>query len=65
MTYAVAIAIVILILCSITIYKATGLKTQADFLVAGRTLSWPVLVFTLLSSWIGAGEFASGSGKCL
>ncbi len=61
MTYAVAIAIVILILCSITIYKAIGLKTQAEFLVAGRTLSWPVLVFTLLSSWIGAGSLLAGA----
>ncbi len=61
MTYAVAIAIVILVLCSITIYKAIGLKTQADFLVAGRSLSWPVLVFTLLSSWIGAGSLLAGA----
>ena len=32
----------------------------ADFLVAGRKLPWFVLVFTLLSSWIGAGSLFAG-----
>ena len=32
-----------------------------DFLVAGRKLPWPVLVFTLLSSWIGAGSLFAGA----
>jgi SSS family solute:Na+ symporter/sodium/proline symporter len=35
-------------------------KTHADFTVAGRRLAWPVLVFTLLSSWIGAGSLFAG-----
>ncbi|MBV8864865.1 MAG: sodium:solute symporter family protein [Acidobacteriaceae bacterium] len=61
MTYVVAIGIVIFLLCSITIYKTIGVKSKADFLVAGRTLSWPVLVFTLLSSWIGAGSLLAGA----
>ena len=30
-------------------------------MVAGRKLSWPVLVFTLLSSWVGAGSLLGGS----
>ena len=37
-----------------------GVHTEADFLVAGRKLPWPVLVFTLLSSWIGAGSLFGG-----
>src|SRR5579883_644692 len=61
MVYAVAVAIVILALCSITVYKAVGVKSKSDFLVAGRSLSWPVLVFTLLSSWIGAGSLLAGA----
>ncbi len=61
MIYVWAIAAVIALLCSITIYKAVGVKDTADFLVAGRTLSWPVLVFTLLSSWIGAGSLLAGA----
>ena len=61
MIYAVAVVIVILMLCGVTIYKTIGVKDKADFLVAGRSLSWPVLVFTLLSSWIGAGSLLAGA----
>ncbi len=61
MIYAGVLAFVILLLCSITIYKARRVENSADFLVAGRTLSWPVLVFTLLSSWIGAGSLLAGA----
>lgn len=61
MPYVSALVIVILSLCGITIYKAIGVNNKADFLVANRTLSWPVLVFTLLSSWIGAGSLLAGA----
>jgi len=61
MVYVVAVALVLLALCGITLYKAVGVKSKADFLVAGRSLSWPVLVFTLLSSWIGAGSLLAGA----
>ena len=36
-------------------------RTKADYLVAGRTLPWYVLVFTLLSSWIGSGSLFAGA----
>jgi SSS family solute:Na+ symporter/sodium/proline symporter len=61
MIYAVTISLVVLALCGITVYKATQVKNKTDFLVAGRRLSWPVLVFTLLSSWIGAGSLLAGA----
>src|SRR6185312_9506053 len=61
MIYAVAISLVVLLLCGITVYKTRRVKNQADFMVAGRTLAWPVLVFTLLSSWIGAGSLLAGA----
>ena len=61
MIYAVTISVVVVLLVSITVYKFTQVKTQTDFMVAGRKLSWPVLVFTLLSSWIGAGSLLGGS----
>ena len=61
MIYAAFLGLVILLLCGITIYKTSRLRNKADFLVAGRTLSWPVLVFTLLSSWIGAGSLLAGA----
>ena len=61
MIYVIAVGLVVLTLSSITIYKATQVRNKADFLVAGRSLSWPVLVFTLLSSWIGAGSLLAGA----
>lgn len=61
MIYAVTVSAVVLLLCGITVYKSTKVKNESDFLVAGRSLSWPVLVFTLLSSWIGAGSLLAGA----
>ena len=61
MIYIITVSAVVLVLCSITAYKATQVKNETDFLVAGRSLSWPVLVFTLLSSWIGAGSLLAGA----
>src|SRR3954470_24520032 len=61
MIYVIAISLVIALLCCITVYRSRKVKNKADFLVAGRTLSWPVLVFTLLSSWIGAGSLLGGA----
>src|SRR5579863_9430854 len=61
MIYIVTVSLVVLLLCAITVYKTTQVKNETDFLVAGRTLSWPVLVFTLLSSWIGAGNLLAGA----
>ena len=60
MIYAVVLGIVVATLCVVTIIKTLSVKNQADFLVAGRKLPWPVLVFTLLSSWIGAGSLFAG-----
>ncbi len=61
MIYIVTVSLVVVVLCAITVYKTTQVKNETDFLVAGRTLSWPVLVFTLLSSWIGAGSLLAGA----
>jgi solute:Na+ symporter, SSS family len=61
MIYAVTIAVLVVLLVGITLFKATQVKNRTDFLVAGRSLSWPVLVFTLLSSWIGAGSLLAGA----
>ena len=61
MIYVITLSLVILLLSGITIYKTTKVQNKTDFLVAGRSLSWPVLVFTLLSSWIGAGSLLAGA----
>ena len=61
MIYIVTISLLVVLLVGITLFKTTQVKNKTDFLVAGRTLSWPVLVFTLLSSWIGAGSLLAGA----
>src|SRR5947209_1975849 len=60
MIYGVVLSIVVLVLCGVTLYKTISSHTRSDFFVAGRKLAWPVLVFTLLSSWIGAGSLLGG-----
>src|ERR1700686_4307498 len=61
MIYAVVLGIVVATLCVVTAIKTLSVRNQADFLVAGRKLPWPVLVFTLLSSWVGAGSLFAGA----
>src|SRR5712671_3530714 len=60
-TYGFVLGVVIAVLVSVTVVKTFTSKTRADFLVAGRSLPWTVLVFTLLSSWIGAGSLFAGA----
>jgi SSS family solute:Na+ symporter len=60
MIYAVVLAVVVAVLLTTTVVKTLGVHGSTDFLVAGRKLPWPVLVFTLLSSWIGAGSLFAG-----
>ena len=61
MIYVVVLAIVVSTLLGVTIYKTRLIRNKADFMLAGRTLPWHVLVFTLLSSWIGAGSLFGGA----
>ena len=61
MIYAIVLSIVVTVLVAVTVYKTIGIKNKADFMVAGRSLPWYVLVFTLLSSWIGAGSLFGGA----
>jgi SSS family solute:Na+ symporter/sodium/proline symporter len=60
MIYIVVLSIVVAVLLATTVVKTLGVHGSTDFLVAGRKLPWPVLVFTLLSSWIGAGSLFAG-----
>ena len=43
-------------------WKARKVKDSEDFMVAGRTLPWWVLVGTLLATWIGNGSLFGGAG---
>jgi len=59
--YVVVIALITLVLLGVSLSRLGKVKTKADYLVAGRSLSAFVLVFTLLSSWIGSGSLLGGA----
>ena len=59
--YALVLALIVLALLAVSVSQVRKTKTKADYLVAGRTLPWYVLVFTLLSSWIGSGSLFAGA----
>src|SRR5882757_5576567 len=59
--YAAVIAVIVLTLLTVSLARLGKVKTKADYLVAGRSLPAVVLVFTLLSSWIGSGSLLGGA----
>ena len=54
--------IYLLALVAVGIYKVSSVKDSEDFMVAGRTLPWFILVGTLLATWMGSGSLFSGAG---
>lgn len=61
MVYLISILIYLLTLTAMGIYKSRQIKTQADFAVAGRTLSPWVMVCTMLAVWIGTGSIVGNA----
>lgn len=59
--YAIVLGLIVLALLGVSLARAGKVKTKADYLVAGRSLPAFVLVFTLLSSWIGSGSLLGGA----
>ena len=59
--YAVVLGIIVVTLLTVSLTRLGSVKTKADYLVAGRSLPAFVLVFTLLSSWIGSGSLLGGA----
>ncbi len=51
----------LLVLTGFNFYRARQVKTQDDFMVAGRKLSLTKMVFTLVCTWIGSGTFIAGA----
>jgi SSS family solute:Na+ symporter/sodium/proline symporter len=60
--YIIAVIIYVLLLMGVGIYKSRSIKTQDDFMVAGRKTSTLFLVGTLVSTWIGTGSLFGGAG---
>lgn len=61
MTYLLTIFAYLFFLFFIGLRLTRRLRSKEDFLVAGRTLTAPVLVGTLLATWIGSGDIFSVS----
>ncbi|ADW70294.1 sodium:solute symporter family protein [Granulicella tundricola] len=59
--YAIVIGLIVITLLTVSLARFSKVKTKADYLVAGRSLPAFVLVFTLLSSWIGSGSLLAGA----
>lgn len=63
MIYMTAILVYLLGLLFVALHQARKVKTQADFSVAGRTLSVWILVLTMLATWVGTGSILGNAGK--
>jgi len=59
--YGVVVGLIVVSLLVVSLSRLGKVKTKADYLVAGRSLPAFVLVFTLLSSWIGSGSLLGGA----
>ncbi len=51
----------LVVLMGFNIVRSRRVKTKDDFMVAGRSLSIRVMVFTLICTWIGSGTFIAGA----
>ena len=51
----------LLILTGVNFYRARRVKSQEDYMLAGRKLKTGVMVFTLICTWIGSGTFIAGA----
>ncbi len=62
MLYFQVIICYLLVLIVVGAFRSRQVRTQEDFMVAGRKLSAKVLVGTLLATWIGSGSIFAGAG---
>ena len=62
MIYLWVIIAYLVILIGVGAYRSKFVKSQDDFMVAGRKLSAKVLVGTLLATWIGSGSIIAAAG---
>ena len=59
--YLLIVLLYLLVLTVYNFYKAKRIKSQEDFMVAGRSIPLPTMVFTLVCTWIGSGTFIAGA----
>src|SRR5512137_2315426 len=59
--YLIIILAYLVALTVLNFIRSRRIKSQEQFMVAGRSLKWQVMVFTLICTWIGSGTFISGA----
>jgi len=63
MIYVVVVALYLVFLVGVSFHRSRLVKTQDDFMVAGRSVPWYFLVGTLVCTWIGSGSLFAGAGR--
>lgn len=62
MTFIIVVTTYLVFLIGISIYKSRTVKSQEDFVVAGRAVPVHLLVATLVCTWIGSGSLFGTAG---
>lgn len=60
--YLITILLYLFALVAVGVVFSRRVRTGEDFMVAGRSLGVPVLVGTLLATWIGSGSIIASAG---
>ncbi len=63
MIHVAAVAATLALLLGVALSRSRGVRTQEQFMVAGRAAPWQVLVGTLVCTWIGSGSLFGGAGR--
>ncbi|HEX4953975.1 MAG TPA: sodium:solute symporter family protein [Thermoanaerobaculia bacterium] len=63
MIYLWTVILYLVFLAGVSIWRGRGVKTQEEFMVAGRSASALFLVATLICTWIGSGSLFGGAGR--
>jgi SSS family solute:Na+ symporter len=60
--HVVVVFLYLSVLIGVGMMYSRRIRTQEDFSVAGRSLGTPVLVLTLIATWVGSGSLFGGAG---
>ncbi len=63
MIYLWVVGLYLVFLIAVSVFRSRAVKTQDDFMVAGRNVPWHLLVGTLVCTWIGSGSLFGGAGR--
>ncbi|HEX9654247.1 MAG TPA: sodium:solute symporter family protein [bacterium] len=62
MIYVWTVVLYATVLIIVSMVRGRNVKSQEDFMVAGRSTPWLLLVGTLVCTWIGSGSLFGGAG---